>query len=84
MLAGYILQTNEVSIPVLLVAASTGFLSLVEIKASRPYKELKRMSPEADSPERTRITEKLEGVLKFLSLGVISLGIGLLLWRWPG
>jgi hypothetical protein len=30
------------------------------------------------------ITEKLEGVLKSLSLGVILLGIGLLAWRWTG
>ncbi len=41
-LAGYILQTNSVTIAVLLIASSTGLLSLVEIKASRPYEELKR------------------------------------------
>lgn len=83
-LAGYILQTNQVSIAAFVVAVSTGLLSLVEIKASRPYKELKRTASAADASERTWITGKLEDVLKFLSLGVIVLGFGLALWRWIG
>ncbi|MGH7230395.1 MAG: hypothetical protein ACREJU_03440, partial [Nitrospiraceae bacterium] len=37
-LAGYIIQTNRVSVAVLIVAISMALLSLVEIKASRPYK----------------------------------------------
>ena len=55
-LAGYVIQTNQISIPVLLVAAAMGLLSLVEIKASRPYKERKRglndlgKSNESDQP----------------------------------
>jgi hypothetical protein len=81
-LAGYILQTNSISIAVLLIAVSTGFLSLVEIKASRPYKELKRTASGLAGIDRRQITEKLESVLKFLSLGVILLGVGLLVWRW--
>ena len=83
-LAGYILQTNQVSIAAFVIAVSTGLLSLVEIKASRPYKELKRTASAADPSERAWITGKLEDVLKFLSLGVIVLGIGLALWRWIG
>lgn len=83
-LAGYILQTNSVSIGVLLIAASAGLLSLAEIKASRPYKTLKRTEPGLGGADRNEITEKLEGVLKSLSLGVILLGIGLLAWRWTG
>ena len=67
-----------------MVALSTGLLSLVEIKASRPYKELKRSASVSDPAERTWITGKLEDILRFLSLGVIVLGIGLLLWRWIG
>ena len=83
-LAGYILQTNSVSVAVLLIAAAMGLLSLVEIKASRPYKELKRTAPGLADIDRRQITEKLESVLKFLSLGVILLGVGLLVWRWIG
>jgi hypothetical protein len=79
-LAGYILQTNRVSLPVLLVAASTGFLSLVEIKASRPYKTMKRANYGAE-PEQV---EMLESILKSISLGTILLGAGLLSWRWMG
>lgn len=83
-LAGYILQTNGVSIGVLLIAASAGLLSLAEIKASRPYKELKRTEPGLGGADWNGIIDKLEGVLKSLSLGVILLGIGLLVWRWTG
>ena len=42
LLAGYIIQTNSISLIVIAVAAATGFTSYVEIKTSRPYKELKR------------------------------------------
>ncbi len=45
-LAGYIMQTNRISLPVLIVAISTALFSSVEIKASRPYKELKRRWPD--------------------------------------
>ncbi len=41
-LAGYIMQTNRISMAACLVAVAMGFFSLVEIKASRPYKNLKR------------------------------------------
>lgn len=83
-LAGYILQTNSVSIAVLLIASSTGLLSLVEIKASRPYKELKRTASSEARIDPREISETLENVLKSLSLGVIVLGVGLLVWRWIG
>jgi len=83
-LAGYILQTNSVSIAVLLIASSTGLLSLVEIKASRPYKELKRTASSEARVDPREISETLENVLKFLSFGVIVLGVGLLVWRWIG
>jgi hypothetical protein len=40
-LAGHILQTNRLSLTALVVAIATGLFSLVEIKASRPYKALR-------------------------------------------
>jgi hypothetical protein len=41
-LSGYIMQTNTISFAALTIAAATAFFSLIEIKASRPYRELKR------------------------------------------
>ena len=45
-LAGYIMQTNSISIPALILALSMALFSTIEIKASRPYKELKRRWPD--------------------------------------
>jgi hypothetical protein len=74
-LAGYVLQTNAISASALLVALAMALLSLVEIKASRPYKEYKRSN--ADAAQAAR----LEAILKSLSAGVIALAAGLLAWR---
>lgn len=71
-LAGYILQTNALSVAALFVALAMALLSLVEIKASRPYKELRRAGD---------VNPALEAILKSVSLGVILLGAGLLAWR---
>ena len=79
-LAGYVLQTNTVSTAALLVAAAMALLSLVEIKASRPYKELKRSVARGQDADRTQIAY-LEAILKSVSFGVILLGGGLLAWR---
>jgi hypothetical protein len=79
-LAGYILQTNALSPAVLLVAAAMALLSLVEIKASRPYKDLRRAAASGQEADRGQIA-RLEAILKSVSLGVILLGIGLLAWR---
>jgi hypothetical protein len=43
-LSGYIIQTNSISLAALALAASMAFFSLIEIKASRPYRALKRRS----------------------------------------
>lgn len=75
-LAGYVLQTNTVSAGALLVAAAMALLSLVEIKASRPYKALKQ----ARSPDPAHAAG-LEAILKALSAGVVLLGLGMLAWR---
>jgi hypothetical protein len=79
-LAGYILQTNAVSPAALLVAAAMALLSLVEIKASRPYKDLRRAAASGQAADRGQIA-RLEAILKSVSLGVILLGVGLLAWR---
>jgi hypothetical protein len=81
-LAGYVLQTNRVSWAVLFVAAGMGLLSLVEIKASRPYKALKRVSAENRTVLDKIHMQQFEAILKNISLGVILLGTGLFAWRW--
>jgi hypothetical protein len=83
-LAGYILQTNSLSAGVILIAISMGLLSLVEINASRPYKEMKRPSGDPTEIGPNEIVNRLEIVLKSVSLGTIVLGLGLLVWRWIG
>ncbi len=83
-LAGYILQTNQVSFAVLLVAASMGLLSLVEIKASRPYKKLKRQVAANGITSEWDQIQSFESILKSVSLGVILLGIGVMTWRLSG
>ena len=85
-LAGYILQTNQLSLEVLLVALAAGLFSLVEISASRPYKALRRSADDTPNQEQTAMI--YERILKSISLGVILLGVGLFLFRlqrpfWP-
>ncbi|MBP1753176.1 MAG: hypothetical protein H6Q57_2012 [Geobacteraceae bacterium] len=79
-LAGYIMQTNRVSLSALVLSASMGLFSFLEIKVSRPYKELKRRLPELSFGDLV-LLERYETILKCISFGVIFLGIGLLLWR---
>ena len=79
-LAGYIMQTNKMSIEALILAISMAFFSLVEIKASRPYKDLKQRSNGLKEEEKSLMV-RYEAILKSISLGVILLGAGLLIWR---
>jgi hypothetical protein len=79
-LAGYIMQTNRLNIEVLIVGVSTSLFSLIEIKISRPYKELKRGSRLLTEYE-AQLMERYEIVLKSVSIGVCLLGVGLLYWR---
>jgi hypothetical protein len=81
-LAGYVLQTNRLSLVAVMVAAAMGLFSLVEIKASRPYKALKRVSEEIRTVQDKGHMQQFEAILKSISLGVILLGLGLLSWRW--
>lgn len=78
--AGYAIQTNGVSFTALVVALSMALFSLVEIKASRPYKELRRRGSELEEAEKNVMT-RYETILKGISFGVIALGFGLLLFR---
>jgi hypothetical protein len=78
--AGYVIQTNAFSIPLLPVALSMALLSVVEIKASRPYKELKKRGSGLQEEEQAQAA-RYETILKSVSLGVIALGLGLLLFR---
>jgi hypothetical protein len=79
-LSGYIIQTNSISVAALVLAASMAFFSLIEIKASRPYRALKRRSS-ALREEEEALMMKFETMLKSVSIGVILLGAGLLVWR---
>jgi hypothetical protein len=79
-LAGYIMQTNRISIEALVLAVSMAFFSLVEIKASRPYRDLKRRSNTLRDEEKM-LMKRYEDILKNISLGVIFLGGGMLIWR---
>jgi len=84
-LAGYVLQTNSLSLPALLIATAMAMLSLVEIKASRPYKALKRTVESESSSAMARVhIQQFEAILKAVSLGVILLGVGVTAWRWTG
>jgi len=82
-LAGYIMQTNRISLPALVLALAMALFSLIEIKASRPYKELKRRWPHLTAEEEALLV-RYETLLKCVSLGVLLLGAGLLLWRAAG
>ncbi len=79
-LAGYVMQTNRVDPAVIIAAASMAALSLVEIKASRPYKALKRSGAAHSAAVQSQI-DSFEAVLRFVSAGVIMLAVALVLWR---
>jgi xanthine/uracil permease len=79
-LAGHVMQTNRISPTAMVLALSMGLLSIVEIKASRPYKAFKgRLHPLGE--EEKRLMEGYEAILKSISLGVVLLAVGLVVWR---
>lgn len=73
-LAGYVIQTNSISIIVLSASFLTGLVSYAEISLSRPYKKLKQSGGD---PERAK---KLENGLKVISLGTIASALSLLVY----
>jgi hypothetical protein len=79
-LAGYVLQTNALALSAVVAATAAAMLSLVEIKASRRYKALKRSGVDADAAT----VAALEAILKCISAGVILLGAALAIGRWIG
>jgi hypothetical protein len=79
-LSGFIMQTNSISVEALALSVSMAFFSLIEIKASRPYRALKRRSDALQRDEEALML-RFEVILKSVSAGVILLGCGLLIWR---
>jgi hypothetical protein len=79
-LAGTVMQTNSFCPEAVILAVAMAFFSFIEIKASRPYKDLKRTIDLLGDEERS-LMARYEAILKSVSLGVISLGGGLLIWR---
>jgi hypothetical protein len=77
-LAGYVMQTNAFSMPAVILAGAAALFSLVEIRASRPYKELRRRADVGAAP----VVASLEGILKCISGGVLLLGVSLAIVRW--
>lgn len=74
-IAGFVIQTNNIELLPIGISAITGVLSYAHIRVSRKYKEYKR---------RGRIdsgTAKLEIVLKSISLSTIAAVSGLLVLR---
>ena len=80
-IAGYMIQTNSLSMVALIMALSMALFSYVEITASRPYKELKKRSQGDVEGRDDEMMKHYEKILKSISFGVILLGIGFLIWR---
>jgi hypothetical protein len=74
-LAGFVMQTNSIGTLPLAVSLIAGLVSYIEIKLSRPYKELKRSALDQSH------AKKLEKGLKITSLGTIVFTIILILYR---
>ncbi len=67
--AGFVMQTNSITVLSILLSFLTGFVSYVEIKLSRKYKALKKTKGQLVQQD------KLEFYLKSISLGTISITI---------
>ncbi len=64
-LAGFIMQTNAITLESILVATVAGFISYVEIRLSRPYKVIR------SSNVQNGATNTLERYLKIISFGTL-------------
>ncbi|MEM2922909.1 MAG: hypothetical protein QW560_00665 [Candidatus Nitrosocaldus sp.] len=67
LLAGYVMQTNGISVLALIASAITALAAYAEIRVSRPYKELKR----SNAYDGKKIIQ-YERMLKLLSMGSIG------------
>ena len=70
LIAGYVMQTNNISLNALLASVVTALVAYAEIRVSRIYKELKR-SEDYKNREHVIKTQRYESILKLLSLGTI-------------
>ncbi|MEP0824461.1 MAG: hypothetical protein HRF40_03155 [Nitrososphaera sp.] len=75
LLAGYIMQTNTISVVALASAGVASIVSYAEIRMSRPYKQMKR--ERGDHP----YAKKLEKGLKAISLGTTAFALTMLAFR---
>jgi len=78
LLAGYIIQTNSISLLSFFLSIIAFFVAYFEIKISRKYKELKRKSQKIVDPN----IQKLEVYLKILSLTTILCAIILTIYKY--
>lgn len=74
-LAGYVMQANSISILALAASGAAGIVSYIEIRMSRPYKQLKQSGAD---PGRAK---RLENGLKAVSLGTIAFALAVLAYR---
>lgn len=74
-MAGFIMQTNSIGVIPLAVSVIAGIISYIEIKISRPYKELKKITY-----DEYRI-KSLETCLKIISLGTIAFATISIIYR---
>ncbi|HJU35073.1 MAG TPA: hypothetical protein VJ695_08120 [Nitrososphaera sp.] len=74
-LAGYVIQSNSISILAVMTAILTGFVAYVEIRMSRPYKNLKK------SNNNCALTRRLETSLKVISVSTITFALSMLAFR---
>ena len=75
LLAGYVMQTNQVGTLALTISGVAAIVSYIHIRLSRPYKTLKRTG--GNEPK----VRGLESYLKIISLGTISTGLFAVLFR---
>ena len=76
LLAGFIMQTNSIGIMSLAFSALAGVISYIEIKISRPYKELKKGIVQDDCR-----VKRLEAGLKTISLATIAFASVSIIYR---
>jgi uncharacterized membrane protein len=74
-MAGFIMQTNSIGVIPLAVSVIAGIISYVEIKISRPYKELKKITYDEYQ------IKSLETCLKIISLGTIAFATISIIYR---
>lgn len=74
-MAGYLIQTDSMTMLPFAVAGLAGLVSFAEIKMSRPYKQLKK------SGDNQLAASRLEKRLKLLSLSTIAFSLALVVSR---